>query len=156
MKTVARLFLFIAFVSLGFAADKSRQIQTDDIREAVFRWQFEHNSSYQQQNAGVYFLEVGENEGDPSDEFIKRFAGNKPPVRKRSECSVSTGGVFDKKTREKGLVFRATKIKWKTDTEVDVKGGYNEHGLSASGNTYTLKKENGKWKVVNDKMHWIS
>jgi len=31
-----------------------------------------------------------------------------------------------------------------------------EAGLSASGNTYTVKKIKGKWKVTNDKMHWIS
>ena len=154
MKTIARLFLLFAFTSLGFAADKARESQTDDIREAVFRWQFEHNASAQ-----VYFLEVGEKEGDPSDEFIKRFAGNKPPVRKRSECSIDRRrrvGVLDKKTGEQGLIFRVRNIEWKSDTEVDVKAGYYEHGLSASGNTYTLKKEKGKWKVTKDKMDWIS
>jgi len=155
MKTVARLFLLFAFTSLGFA-EKIRESQTDDIREAVFRWQFKHNASAQQENAKVYFLEVGEKEGDPPGEIIKRFADNKPPVRMRSECSVSTRGVFDKKTGEKGLLFRVRIIEWKSDMEVDVKGGYYEHGLSASGNTYTLKKEKGKWRVTNDTMHWIS
>ena len=159
MKTIARLFLLFAFTSLGFAADKARESQTDDIREAVFRWQFEQNGSYQKQSAKVYFLEVGEKEGDPSAEFIKRFAGNKPPVRKRSECNIdmrTNVGVTDKKTGEKGLILRVWKIEWKSDTEVDVKGGYYEHGLSASGNTYTLKKKNGKWTVTNDKLHWMS
>jgi hypothetical protein len=157
MRTIARLFLLFAFTSLGFAADNARESQTDDIREAVFRWQFDHNASGQQTNAQVYFLEVGEKSGDPTEEFMKRFADHKPPVRKVSACTADAGkGVLDRKTGEKGLIFRVTNIKWKSDTEVDVSGGYHEAGLSASGNTYTVKKKKGKWKVTNDKMHWIS
>jgi hypothetical protein len=157
MKTIAHLLFLFAFASLGLAADKARESQTDDIREAVFLWQFEHNASGQQTNAQVYFLEVGEKGGDPGDEFMKRFTGHKPPVRKVSACSASADqGVLDKKTGEKGLIFRVTSIKWKSDTSVDVSGGYYEAGESASGNTYTAKKEKGKWQVTNNKMHWIS
>ncbi len=32
----------------------ARESQEDDIREAVFRWQFAHNASSQQQSAKVY------------------------------------------------------------------------------------------------------
>jgi hypothetical protein len=39
---------------------------------------------------------------------------------------------------------------------VKVEGGYYEGNLSSSGNTYTVKMENGKWAVTNDEMHWIS
>ena len=68
-----------------------------------------------------------------------------------------TRGVFDRKTGEKGLVFYIETIEWKSDAEVDVKGGYREHGMSASGNTYTLRKQgNGKWEVTNDKSEWVS
>jgi hypothetical protein len=157
MKTSAIFCLLLAFASLGFAADKARESQTDDIREAVFRWQFDHNASGQQKKAQVYFLAIGEKGDDLTDEFMKRFADHKPPVRKVSACSSDAGkGVRDKKTGETGLIFRIRKIEWKSDTQVEVKGGYYEGGLSASGNTYTVKKENGKWKVTNDKMDWIS
>ena len=61
---------------------------------------------------------------------------------------------MDKKTGEQGLIFNVTRIQWKSDTEVE--GGYYEAGLSASGNTYTLKKDKGKWQVTKDKMDWIS
>jgi hypothetical protein len=157
MKNIASLFLLFVFASAGVAADKARQSQEDDIREAVFRWQFDHNVSGQQKKAKVYFLAVGEKYGDPSDEFIKRFADNKPPVRKRSECSADAGkGVLDKKTGEQGLIFHVTSIKWISDTEVEAEGGYYEAGLSASGNIYTLKKEKGKWQVTKDKLVEIS
>ena len=157
MKSTATLFLLFAFASLGLGAADGRQSQEDDIREAAFRWQFDHNVSGQQKKAKVYFLAVGEKSADPSDEFIKRFADNKPPVRKRSECSADPGkGVLDKKTGGQGLMFLVTSIKWNSDTEVEVKGGYYESGRSASGNTYTLKKEKGKWKVTNDKLDEIA
>jgi hypothetical protein len=64
--------------------------------------------------------------------------------------------VRDKKTGEEGLLFHVSKVVWKSDTEVEVKGGYYERGLSSSANTYTVKKENGKWKVKNDHMDIIS
>ncbi|HEV2392285.1 MAG TPA: hypothetical protein VG146_07975 [Verrucomicrobiae bacterium] len=157
MKNIASLFLLFAFASVGIGANNAPQSQEEDIREAVFRWQFDHNVSGQQNKAKGYFLTVGEKSGDPSDKFIKRFAHNKPPVRKRSECSADPGrGVLDKKTGERGLIFFVTSIKWNSDTEVEVKGGYYEAGMSASGNTYALKKEKGKWKVTNDTLDEIS
>jgi hypothetical protein len=48
-------FLFCgAFVSL--AADTSRGSEEDDIREAVFRHQFDHNASGQEKSAHGYYL----------------------------------------------------------------------------------------------------
>jgi len=156
VKTITSLLLLFLFTSVGFSADNARKNEEDDIREAVFRWQFEHNASGQQQKAEAYFLQVGE-KGDPSDAFMERFAKHKPPVRKGSACTADMAkGVLDKNTGEKGLIFRVTSIDWKSDSEVNVKGGYYEAGLSASANTYTVKKEKGKWRVTNDKMDWIS
>ncbi len=157
MKTITSLLLLFAFSSVGWAAGAARDSQTDDIREAVFRWQFDHNASEQQKHTQVYFLEVGDNGGDPSDEFMKRFADIKPPVRKVSaSTSDIKKGVTDKSTGEKGLIFRVTSILWKSDSEVQVGGGYHEAGLSASGNIYTVKKVKGKWKVTGDRMQWVA
>ena len=157
MKTIAQLILLLTLASVGFAADKARQSQEDDIREAVFRYQFDHNASGQQKSAKVYFLGVGEKATDPSDEFMKRFVDHKPPVRKASASHFVRGkGMLDKKTGESGLAFRAQSIKWISDTEVEVSGGYYEAELSSSGNTYTVKKESGKWKVTKNTMSWIS
>ncbi len=157
MKTIARLFLLFALTPLGFAADEARESQEDDVREAVFRWQFGHNASGQKTNAHAYFLAIGEKGVDPTDAFMKRFAGHTPPVRKVSAASASAGRmVFDKETGETGLIFRVMSIKWKSDTEVDVTGGYYESGFSAAVNTYTVRKEEGKWKVTRDKRDWLS
>src|SRR5262245_19236974 len=157
MRFIAPLFLLFSFASLGVAADQTRQAQEDDIREAVFRHQFDHNASGLQKNAKVYFLEVDEKATDPSDAFMKRFADHRPPVRKPSASRFVPGtGLLDKKTGEIGLAFRATTIKWISATEVEVSGGYYEAELSSSGNTYTVKNADGKWRVTKDKMNWIS
>jgi hypothetical protein len=127
-----------------------------DIREAVFRYEFIHNSSIQGRGAAVYCLSV-EGNSDPPDVFMKRFAGFKPPVRKISECSTDPyKGVIDKRTGKHGLIFRVRSIKWISDIEVEVLGGYFEDGLSASGNTYTVRKKQKKWKVSNAVMSWLS
>src|SRR5882757_6179744 len=104
MKSILHLFLLFAFASVGLADDKVREGQTDDIREAVFRWQIDRDGSEQQTNAPVYFLQIGKKRGDPTDEFMKRFAKHKPPVRKVSACSSSGKGVYEKKTGERGLI----------------------------------------------------
>ena len=156
MKTVIRLFLLFTLASLGFAADEGRQSQEDNIRETVFRYQFDHNASGQQKGAKMYYLGVGKEKADPSDEFMKRFAANKPLVGKASAAHFIRGKLLDKKTAERGLAFYVTNIKWISDGEVEVSGGYYESGYSSSEHTYTVKMENGKWRLTKDKMEWIS
>jgi hypothetical protein len=129
----------------GVRAEKAGESQTDDIREAVFRWQFEHHPLPQQQD-GVYFLRL-EKGYDPPDEFMKRFAENRPPVRMMSRCNVQTSR--DRRTGEQGLMFRITSIRWESDTEVEVQSSCGWNG-GDSGSTYNVKKENGKWKVTKD------
>jgi hypothetical protein len=65
-------------------------------------------------------------------------------------------GILDKQTGARGLVFRATITQWLSDNTVIVRGGYEEGELSASGNTYTLTKEDGTWKVTKDTLDFIS
>lgn len=135
----------------------TRLSQEDDIREAVFRYEFRHNSSIQGQRAGVYCVSVGEKNADPSDRFMQRFTGFKPPVRKASDCSTHPyNGVVEKKTGKRGLLFRVRSIKWLSDIEVQVVGGYFEDGLSASGNTYTVVRTRDKWMVNSAGTNWIS
>lgn len=75
---------------------------------------------------------------------MKRFIGHKPSVKKASECETKPEkGVVDKKTGEHVLVFPIAEIKWVSDSEVEVSGGYYEGSLSASSNTYYLKKKDG-------------
>jgi hypothetical protein len=145
MRAIGCLLLMCVWACPGSA---DRLSQEDDIREAVFRYQFDHNASGQQRNAQVYCLAVGDKQGDPSEQLIKRFGDHTPPVRKMSECSTSpVKGVVEKRTGKRGLVFRVTNIRWISELEVEVAGGYYEAGLSSSGNTYTVTKPHGRWEV---------
>lgn len=125
--------------------------ELDDIREAVFRYQFEHNASGQQELAKSYFLSV-EDGKDPEDEFMKRFTDHLPSVKKFSQAK----GEFKKDGDLDGLMFHIEAIKQIGPNKVEVSGGYYESGLSASGNTYTVERVKKKWIVTRDKMHWIS
>jgi hypothetical protein len=146
MTAIVRLLCLFALATVSLAADTTPLIEEDDIREAVFRYQFDHNASGLQKSAKGYFLAIGEKGADPSDEFMKRFAHHKPPVHKASAW----------RTENKGLFFRVTSIVWISDAEVKVAGGYYEGNVSSSGNTYTLKKEAGNWQVTRDEMGSIS
>ena len=114
-----------------------------DICEAVFRYLFKHNASKVQQKAKSYFITIFKQ--DPSDEFLARFTGNNPPVRKGSDFAIGEGLVFSI-----GSIIRIGE-----DT-AQVCGGYYETGLSSSGNIYTVVRKNGLWVVENDEMLWIS
>ena len=114
-----------------------------DIAEATFRYQFRNNASAAQQQTTAYFLTLFKK--DPSPEFLKRFEGHKPPVKRGSEFNVGNG-----------LSFRIDMIKRVTETKMEVSGGYYEGVKSSSGNTYFVEKKNGTWVVTGDEMHWIS
>ena len=152
--------LSFATALTGCTAGGDRDAQLDDIREATFRHQFAKNASGLQQSAKVYFLSVIEpikkQRGDPADEFMVRFAGHHPRVAKASTADSSAlTGVQDKQTGEPGLIFHLGGIRWISDDAVEVDGGYYEASESAAGNTYYLAKQNGKWLVERDEMHWI-
>jgi hypothetical protein len=133
---------------------KLKPADEDDIREAVFRYEFAHNASGQQQHAKVYFLSVDKDE-DPSDAFMSRFKDHQPPVKKRSRAT-GEFEVIDRDTGERGLIFRATTIKQLGEDKVEVDGGYYEAGLSSSGNTYAVARKDHEWVVTKDEMRWIS
>jgi hypothetical protein len=122
---------------------KAAILEDDDICEAVFRYQFEHNVSVAQQNAKAYFLEIYRN--DPSNEFIARFIGNSPLVKKGSEFSLG-----------KGVKFRIDSIKRIDKNMAEVEGGYYEGGKSADANIYTVIREKNGWVVEKVEGLWIS
>lgn len=155
---VAPFLLLLTFSSSSPAVDFDRLSQEDDIRETVFRHQFDHNASGQQKSAHAYCLAIlaGEKDSDPSQQFMKRFANHKPPVRRVSACHWTSVQVVENRTGRPALIFRVSKITWTSDTEATVDGGYDEGNVSSSGNTYTVKKQDGKWAVTNDHMNVIS
>ena len=138
-------------LSFGAAAEDERNAARaaaeDDIRETVFRYQME------KQKVPAYFLRV-ENK-DPSPEFLKRFAGNEPPVKPASAADLSPQ-VKDKETGTKGVILGSDKITWVNDNEVKVEGSEYHAPLAATGWTFTVTRQRDKWVVTGSKMEWIS
>jgi hypothetical protein len=156
------VFLIGLLCSLGLHAaaawhQKLTQADEDAIREAVFRYQFEHDASGRQQKANVYFLSIGTDKDpqDPSDAFMARFVKHQPPVKKGSQAT-GQFQVIDKETGERGVSFRVTSIKQVDVDKVMVDGGYYETSDSSSGNTYTVERKDHKWSVTADRLRWIS
>lgn len=130
--------------------------ELDQIREAVFWYQFEFNASGLGNAANVYFLSV-EGDEDPGPELLGRFEGHTPPVKPASASTLEAGTaqVLDRESGLPGITFCITEIRWLNDSEVEVEGGYAEASESASGNIYRVMKRNGQWEVVDSEMLWI-
>ena len=152
----------IAIVLVVCACSSSPQATTqtmseeDQIREAVFRYQFEFNASGLGKAANAYFLSV-EGHEDPSPQLLKQFEGHRPPVKPASASTLEPGTaqVVDRESGQPGLIFRIREIRRLTDDEVEVDGGYDEASESATGNTYRVMKTGGRWEVVECQMLWI-
>lgn len=160
MRSILIMF-FGAAVCISGQAQASHYPVEDDIREAVFRYQFHDGRSGQQEKLMVYCLSMGDlsagHESDPSDAFIYRFRHHRPPVRKQSECTMDVlQGVKDARIGLPGLLFYVANIRWLSNSKAEVTGGYYSDGLSASGNTYTVVQRHGAWTVTHDKLNWIS
>lgn len=126
-----------------------------DIYEALLRYQFARNASAAQQSAGSYFIEI--QKADPGEALLRRFAGHTPPVKRASEARhARNSAIYDRQTRQRSLIFEVGPIQWIDKETVEIEAGYYEGNLSSSGNTYRLKRQKGKWKVVSDVMEWIS
>ena len=149
MCVLAVSFLAITTLSsCGDLPDETPDPEILDLFETFFRYKFENNHSAQQQNAESYFLEIeGE---DPSPEFLTRFKGHSPPVKKGSEFVM--GGIVmgrEAPTEGNGLLFRIDSYRWVGLFRncVKISGGYSEGDLSASWASYIWIRRKGKWEL---------
>lgn len=147
MKRFAAFFFLASIVAapLAFAqkpADSATQ--DDDIREAVFRYQFKAINL----QAGSYFLAIDNK--NPSDGLLARFRDNLPVVKGVSESRVLKKPVVtivDKKNEQQGVLFHADRIT-RDAAKAEVEGGYECGDLcEAVHGTYHLVKDAGAWIV---------
>jgi hypothetical protein len=137
-------------------ADDTRQKAEDDARETAFRYWFADIAKPSDMNA--YYLSFGSihDDIDPSDEFMKRFEGHKPPVKKASQCEYLRSSVRDTSTGEIGLLFWSTGIKWVNAKEIEVDSGWYLDRLGASGCVLRIVLENKRWWVTDRRECWES
>ena len=138
----------------------AQQTQEDAIREAVFRYQFAHDASGLQKSVKVFFISVDGK--DPSAQFLARFRGSKPEVRKQSESRYNPQrrtAIFrteDRKTGELGLIFSVDRIAFDSPSQALVEGGYYSGGLASAEHRYLVVRQKGKWVVKKDEITMIS
>jgi hypothetical protein len=130
----------------------------DDIREVVFRYQFENSDPVKWERNWVYFLQLMPGRKSPSERFMKRFAGHVPPVKPLSDCVIvkRNGTVIDKETGEQGIIFCIVEIKWVDEYKVEVDGSFYVANLCGEGHIYSVEWKDGAWVVTKDVMYCIS
>ncbi|HEV3218196.1 MAG TPA: hypothetical protein VGZ48_00385 [Candidatus Acidoferrales bacterium] len=127
------------------ADESARAGQEDDVREAVFRYQFKNTGL----PAAYHFIAFDEK--NPPDAFLKRFRDDDPPVRPISESHIEKKPirtVVSKKDGQGGIIFNLGHVKWISDVKAEVEGSYdcgdNCEGVSG---TYHAVKQDGRWSV---------
>jgi hypothetical protein len=138
-----------------------RESQALAVAEAVHRQQFAEHAPSAQPGTVTFCLARTSAEDetpwtDPPDALLRRFAGHAPVVKKFSRCVLDLRGDRDPATGTPAIIFRAGPPAWQTDTEIVLPGGYHANGLSASGQTYRVRYQNGRWVVVEATWRWIA
>src|SRR5437868_605242 len=118
--------LILALIFSQFTNTVPQKDAEDEIRESVFRYMFEHCATQQHPYAKAFYIAV-EKDKDPSDEFLKRFAGHEPAIKKLSQSTYSKDGmgiVVDKETSRGGIQYTVGTLKWVSPEEAQLEGSY--------------------------------
>jgi len=137
-----------------------QKAEEDNVREVAFKTLI-YEAGAAREGYRVYFLSVSKTRTntpfDPSDGFMKRFAGRTPPVKKVSQSQMGDGGkVLDKSTGQRGVIFTVTDLKWISDEEVEATCDVYMAGLNGYTYKFTLSRKNNQWKVTNKRLVSIS
>lgn len=169
---IADLILFVCvFLVIKLSPSENRP-ETLDLFEAFFRYKFGNNYSQgKNTDAYYYYLEIAGK--DPSPEFMVRFDGHSPPVKKGSEfVEPELIKIVDVESPdaepmdlevdvENGILFQIHSCKWVglgwiTRNSVEIYGGYYEGWLSASRNSYIWVRKKGKWTLKSKGKGWMA
>lgn len=119
----------------------------DDIREAAFRYAFTHFETRDFTKISAIIIVIEDD--TPSDEFLKRFATHKPPVRKIPRFRRN-------EIQDTELSCYVYKIKWLSDTEAEIAvSRVIGEGEAAVSFRYTMRLTNKGWEVVQYKLTGI-
>jgi hypothetical protein len=152
------VFLFMlcacGTTTLGQAPFTQETLSKTDLREAIFRYMFEHYNNY---GPDVELFCIQPETPQPA-EFLHRFAENKPRVVWNSDCGIAgpMNGVREKKTGQRGLRMIVSSIVLVGGREAEAKVGAFSDGIAANWNILHLARENGRWIVKRDALIGVS
>lgn len=147
-------FLFAFVLVISFCSRNNSSQDLEDIRETVFRYQFGMPAAF-------YCVALQDNQ-DPSEELMQRFKNNNPPVKRRSECSISPtkddpgGPVVHPASSKYGILFTIHSINLSVLNKVEVDASRYLGGLHGETHRYRLIRKDGKWKVEKDEVLSVS
>jgi hypothetical protein len=99
-------------------------------------------------------------DADPPDAFLKRFADLKVRIRKGSMSKVVDSAdsesqvVFDKDTNEAGVLINVRGLKSIDAGKAEVRGSVFRGRLWGYGGTFIVEKADGRWKILEEVIHW--
>jgi len=153
MTTMIKGLLISVLIAAAVAApalqknsgEPSRSAQEEDIREAVYRYQFKDFGLI----VAYHFIAV--NGKNPPASVLQRLHGEQPPVLPVSDAERIKKPMRQIQNRndfKQGVLFNQGQIKWISDTKVDVEGGFECGDIcdEASG-VFHVSKSEGKWVV---------
>lgn len=120
----------------------------DKVRECVFRYQISKFGVSDREFNKHFFVGNGNlPKDDPSPSVIAKLQSRAYSVKGISQCRQSTGGVFDAKTKARGLAFILRSMKLISARHAQVRSDFFKDGKSGNNATYTVDNIGGNWKV---------
>lgn len=116
---------------------------------AVLQSLFGANAASLQAASQTYCVRSG-GEGGSADMTQAVVAALRDPKAKpASACEIveGDGGIIDRQTRQRALMFTVATEHCPSATECLIRGGYYEGNLSAQTNLYRARLANGRWTV---------
>jgi hypothetical protein len=146
----ACILLALTILSTGSPKDPAQESASADIYEAVIRYQIRSWDLA----ANSYCVKI--NGRDPGKNFLSRF--NPLPVKGASGCrKQKTSSVFmqvhDKKIGRLAVIFDVEAIRWLTENEAKVEGGYFCGSLCMAGGDYHVVRDGTRWVVTGYDVH---
>jgi hypothetical protein len=153
-----RIFILLLCLSIvsrisAHAPFSDESPEKSNLREAIFRYMFEHY------NYGPYVKVFCIQPEQPQPEkFLLRFADSKPRVVWASDCELTgpMNAVKQKKTAESGMRMSILTIHWISEREAETKIEAFSDGIASNQNTLRIVLKEGHWIVKSDKLDGVS
>jgi len=147
------LLLALTVGSSVVAQQPRKESEVADVYEAVVRYQIKSWDLA----ANSYCVSI---EGrDAAKDFLKRF--DPLPVKGLSSCRKQAMEkvlvvVTDKQSGKRSVIFDAEAIRWITENEAEVTGGYFCGSLCMASGTYHVVRDGTHWAVKGYDVHFRS
>ncbi len=128
----------------------------DKVRECVFRYQFVTFGVKDKYNKHFFVGNGIQGKIDPAPPLIAKLQSRAYSVKGISQCSQSPRGVFDMKTKARGLAFVVENMKFVSGEHVLVNANFFRDGKGGNEAIYTVDNIKGRWKVTNCKIMEVS